>query len=238
MLRLYISSIPESPVRLIIKGPEHRHAAYSLRATPGTEVEVLDGKGSVVTGAIEKITDSDLICSVADFKKVKRLKPIIDIGLPLLERNSFEAGIKTTTGFNVDYIYPLNTENLSDFNKRRNRFDRDRLERILINGIKQSGNPFMPEIETPGSIRELAFEKYDLIICLDKSGSDPSFRLNTGNNPERILIIVGPEGGLTGNELEFLTGREAELMKLHSYILRTELALAAGLALVSNHFYH
>jgi 16S rRNA (uracil1498-N3)-methyltransferase len=105
----------------------------------------------------------------------------------------------------------------------------DRLESIAIEAAEQCGRTRVPEIAEPLLLRrfidELAPSRH--LYFADENGGDPLVD-SFAEGPAAILI--GPEGGFTGDERAFVQGAGAAAISLGPRILRAETAALAALA--------
>jgi 16S rRNA (uracil1498-N3)-methyltransferase len=118
----------------------------------------------------------------------------------------------------------------SDGDKRR-----ARLHAIALDAGRQSGRGDLPAISLAGSLLE-AFQQLapgTLKLCLDPEATESLVqRLGSYAGPE-IVLLVGPEGGLTGAEYGAAEGAGFARVRLAKFTLRTELAAAAALGAVA-----
>jgi 16S rRNA (uracil1498-N3)-methyltransferase len=156
----------------------------------------------------------------------------ISIAVGILEnRDRFEFALEKAVESGISSFIPLITE----YSNRRN-INQFRLRSKAISAIKQSNQAFLPAIEEIQTIDELLLrfgENNNIIVC-DGSGERGEILISDGYT----LILVGPEGGFSENELAKL--RESgycKFLNLGTNILRTETAVAQALGLI-NYFNH
>ena len=109
-----------------------------------------------------------------------------------------------------------------------------RWQRIAKEAAQQSGRTAVPDIAAPRELSAWPREAPEagLLICLweeEPEGLDR--RLPAGPCP-RVTVVVGPEGGLTAEEVRGLTDRGAVVAGLGPRLLRTETAGAVAVALL------
>jgi len=113
-----------------------------------------------------------------------------------------------------------------------------RWQRIAKEAAQQSGRAAVPEIATPREVSSWAHTAgaTGLLLCLweeEREGLDQ--RLPAGPCP-RVTVIVGPEGGLTGDEVRGLAAGGAIVASLGPRLLRTETAGAVAVALLQSRY--
>ena len=110
---------------------------------------------------------------------------------------------------------------------------RARLEKVLAEAARQSGRADVPEVSNPAPLEELisAHASYDHRFYLDPRASSglSSLELHAG---ERVALLVGPEGGVSPEELTSLDEAGWRGVALSCPVLRTETAAVGGVALL------
>ncbi len=88
----------------------------------------------------------------------------------------------------------------------------------------------------PLSLRDLPYGDYDRVwVCYEASGPGETLReaVKKASPAERILVLVGPEGGIDPSEIAFLKTKNAEIVDLGERILRAETASLYLLSVLS-----
>jgi 16S rRNA (uracil1498-N3)-methyltransferase len=110
-----------------------------------------------------------------------------------------------------------------------------RLAAIALDAARQSGRGDVPELVGPEPLGDVLAKLHAadaLKLCLEP-GAARSFGAALAEHGERALVLlVGPEGGFSDDELENARSAGFELVRLGSLVLRTELAAVAALAAV------
>lgn len=131
------------------------------------------------------------------------------------DKNRIEFIIEKATELGINEIYPLICENTQIA-----KFDLNRNIKKAISAIKQSERAILPKINSPLKFEEL--KSFNLInkncFLADKEGIEESIKVDS-----EAFFFVGPEGGFSKNELEFLT-LICKKIKLGNAVLRTETA--------------
>jgi 16S rRNA (uracil1498-N3)-methyltransferase len=105
----------------------------------------------------------------------------------------------------------------------------ERLRRIAVEAARQSRRGDVPRIEPPRPLREIARpDLADVRVVLDPSSPTPLYSV-LGSAEQSHAFVVGPEGGLSGPEVRFLTGVGFAPARLGRFVLRTETVAAAAL---------
>jgi len=94
--------------------------------------------------------------------------------------------------------------------------------------MKQSGQFFLPQIHWHDKLQLVPFGKFNRIITADLSAKET--KIKQGKN-EKILLLIGPEGDFTPEELDFLAEKKTESLRFLPQVLRTETAALYALML-------
>jgi 16S rRNA (uracil1498-N3)-methyltransferase len=110
---------------------------------------------------------------------------------------------------------------------------RERWRAIALDAARQSGRGDAPDVEGPRALAGvLAALRDDTAtkLCLEPRARATLVHAASSARAERIVLLVGPEGGLTDEELDLAGASGFLLVRLGPFVLRTELAATAALA--------
>lgn len=145
--------------------------------------------------------------------------------------------------FGVYDIVPVKMERcvvkLNDKDKTKKK---ERWQKISEVAAKQSGRNIIPEIKDVETIKEICqkFDKYDKIIVAYEKEKENSLKnelkdlKENGKEELKIGVLIGPEGGISQEEIEVLKENNAKIVTLGKRILRTE---TVALSVLSNIMY-
>ncbi len=175
---------------------------------------------------IEVITNNDIETSIIKVIGEDNELPIeVTIAQSLVINNKFDFIIQKATELGVKNIIPLKTER-SIIKIDGNKVDKKtiRWHKIAKEAAEQSHRNIIPTIEEITTIDNLNRGTYDLkIICsVNEKYSNIKEVLQKNKKYDKILIVIGPEGGLSNNEEEKLVKDGFIPVSLGSRILRTE----------------
>lgn len=182
-------------------------------------------------GTIEIVDASKKAVSVKvlSFEKNKKESPEIIFLLPLLKKEALEEAVYSLTEIGVSEIQLVVTQKSRQ--KLLHEKELQRLESIIIAAAEQSKNYVYPKINAPINLFNCEFESKGLKILFDPQGQS-FFDIRAKNLPqEKILLLVGPEGGLVLEELHKLENSLFQKCNLTPTVLRAVQALAIGASL-------
>jgi 16S rRNA (uracil1498-N3)-methyltransferase len=187
-----------------------------LRLREGAEVSLFDGEGRAARAEVARISGREVELRVID-PEPSRESPLaltIAVAPPRGDRMSFL--VEKLTELGVSRIVPLQTE------RGRSSESVERWRRVAMEACKQSGRSLAPACEEPRSVASVLDEPGAVLVA--HPGAPP---LATGSGIERVLVLVGPEGGWSEKELASARTRGAAFFGLGPRTLRTETAAIA-----------
>ena len=216
----YISDLSGSSVKLNIE--ESKHCIKVLRLRKGDHVLLLDGKGSIFEAVIQ-IPDSKS-CLVEILKEERhqnsRSYHLTIAIAPTKNMDRFEWFIEKSTEIGIDRIIPLICQH-----SERKEVKPERLEKILISAMKQSGQTFLPELTKQSTFKDLINKPFegDKMIAYCEAGSKKELQksITPGKN---VLILIGPEGDFDSEEIHLAIEKGFVPVSLGESRLRTETA--------------
>ncbi|MFF1612092.1 16S rRNA (uracil(1498)-N(3))-methyltransferase [Amycolatopsis sp. NPDC058278] len=228
------ASVPASG-RAVLDGEEARHAATVRRLRAGERLVLSDGAGAMARCVVEGVQagrDALVTLSVESYwtEEPPALRVLVAQALAKGDRGELAVELATEAG--VDAIVPWRAaRSVAKWE------DGGRGEKALARwrataraAAKQARRAHVPEVAEPVTTRELAglAATMSLTIVLE---SDVPERLADLQLPETgdVLLVVGPEGGITDEELRVLRDAGARAVRLGTTVLRTSTAAAVAL---------
>jgi 16S rRNA (uracil1498-N3)-methyltransferase len=220
---------------LLVDGSEGRHAVDVLRLTPGEHVRVGDGRGTVADSEVLSAGPEGLRVAVRSRFEVPAQAPefVLVQALPKGDRGPLAVDLATELG--VDRIIPWQASRCVT-RWRDDRVDKGvaRWRAAAHAASKQSRRARVPEVTEPMTTREVCglLTDADLAVVLHEQARRPLAELDIPRTGT-VVVIVGPEGGLTDGEVVAFRAAGAQAVRLGAEVLRTSTAGAAALAALS-----
>ncbi|GFO62576.1 16S rRNA (uracil(1498)-N(3))-methyltransferase [Geomonas paludis] len=236
MRSFFLGDNPVDAGEATITGELYRHMARVLRLKQGAEVELVDGEGRRHSGVIEEVGPKSLTVRI----EATAAAPVAEAGLRITLYQGLPKGDK------LDLILQKCTElgiaEVVTFDAARSvvklRGEKTagkltRFEKIVQEAARQCGRSSAPQVAIGGSLKEVLRDAPHTVKLLLWEGEEKTTLrecLERYQAPESVAIVVGPEGGLTSEEVAAALACGFTPVTLGKRILRTE---TAGLALVS-----
>lgn len=220
---------------LLLEGPEGWHAVSVKRLRPGEELVLTDGQGAGAFGTVAAVEGKDrLRMSVAEVRREGSPRPSVTVVQALPKGDRGELAVETMTETGVDAVVPWAAARcVTQWRGERGAKALAKWRSTAREAGKQSRRLRFPEIAEPVTTRQLTalLAAADLAVVLHEDGGEP---LATAELPAegRIVLVVGPEGGIGAEELSTLTEAGARPCRLGPSVLRTSTAGTAATAAV------
>jgi 16S rRNA (uracil1498-N3)-methyltransferase len=222
------------PETVTLSGPEGHHAAAVRRLRTGERADVSDGAGTIAECAVESVARDSVTLCVRSVRTVPAPEPRITVvqALPKGDRGELATELMTEVG--VDAVIPWAAQRCVV------RWQGERGERALARwraaareAAKQSRRAWLPEVTALASTADVAKRASDA-ACAVALEADAPAALSGLPLPGQgeILLVVGPEGGITPAERAALAEAGAVEARLGPTVLRTSTAGAAAAAVL------
>jgi len=204
---------------------EARHALRVLRLGPGSEFELCDGKGGLAQAVL---TDAQANFSVLQTEQHPRNEFRLSVGMaPTKQMDRVEWAVEKMAEMGVDRFVPLGTTR-----SERSTVRIDRLERIALSALKQSRSLFLMEIAPLTPFNTVLEQHPNALMLLAHCADSPKTPLSDVPLSTETLLLIGPEGDFTPEEIALAQKHHAQSIDLGPRRLRTETAALYGSAVL------
>ncbi|MCB0931625.1 MAG: 16S rRNA (uracil(1498)-N(3))-methyltransferase [Mycobacterium sp.] len=231
----YAEVIPAIGGLATVDDEEGFHAATVRRIRPGEELVLSDGAGTVADCVVESADKRTLTARVENRRMAPRSDPSVTVvqAIPKSERSELAVELATEAG--ADEFVAWQADRCVA------RWDADRAEKglrrwraVIRSAARQSRRPYLPEVTGPVTTRSLADRIADrvgagaAVLVLHESATTSLADIPMAE-VDSIVMVVGPEGGITEGELDLLTAAGAVAVRMGPTVLRTSTAAAVAL---------
>lgn len=234
MLTLFLVDKLDDSNLIEVSGDEAHHAIKVLRITVSEEILISDGAGNWVRASVENIDKKTFTARVLErgFQPEKSPRLIVVQGLPKSDRVKDAIEILVESG--VDLIIPWQADrSISKWQKD----SLDKWQSAAVAATKQSRRFRKPEIIDGLSLSQLLEieSENSAVLVMHESATTKLSEVVTSKfaGMSEIIIVIGPEGGISESELAVLEGAGAHTVGLGPEVFRSAHAGGAALSAVS-----
>jgi 16S rRNA (uracil1498-N3)-methyltransferase len=233
----------------VLDGPEARHAVTVKRLAVGEMVDIADGAGKRLTGSVTAVGPGELTVECAQLS----VEPRPDIRLVLVQAlakgDRDELAAETATELGIDAVVPWQAErSIVRWKAERAAKAHAKWQSVVAAAAKQARRAWIPEVRpaVDGAGLQAAVAVAGLAVILHEDAVCPlrqvleSWRATAGAEPpadaagREVLLIVGPEGGISPREVTRLCDAGAVTALLGHHVLRSSTAGPAATVLASD----
>jgi 16S rRNA (uracil1498-N3)-methyltransferase len=218
-----------------LDGSEGRHAATVRRIGVGEQVDLVDGAGTRLTAEVVAVAKDALELRVDAIEHERPPSPRFVLVQALAKGDRDDQAIEAATELGVDVVVPWQAQrSIVQWRGERGTKARQRWVDTVRAAAKQSRRARFPEVTDLVDLRGLVERARGAAAAyvLHEEATEP---LAAQPIPAAgdVLLVVGPEGGITPAELEALSAAGARVVRLGSTVLRSSSAGPAALAVLS-----
>lgn len=219
----------------ILSDSDIHHIKKVMRCQNSDKIEIVFEK-KVYLCNIDDI--ENLTLSILDSYEEDRESNVnLTIAVSLVQEQKFDLILQKLTELGIDNIIPIKTErSIVKLDPKKEEKKKIRWETICKEASEQSHRVTIPKVHDVITLKQLLNEKKELnLICSLNENTKPLSEYLLPNIKD-ILFVIGPEGGFTKKEEEFLTENGFESTTLGKRVLRVETA-AIYVASIINYIY-
>jgi 16S rRNA (uracil1498-N3)-methyltransferase len=223
---------------LRLAGDEGHHAARAARARPGELVRLIDGRGTEAAAAVRSVSGDVVDLEIVERRAHDRSDGVeLIVGQAVLKGRDFDEPVRRLAELGASLVVPLVTERVVpriDADRVAER--RERWRSVALSATKQSRGVFptaIGELATLGAFAEATRDAHLRFVAWEEGGVGLRGLVADVAAPSRVACVIGPEGGLTADEVEELEAAGFLRASLGRRILRADWAAAAVAAVVA-----
>ena len=213
---------------------DYKHLVRVLRLKTGEKLKLIDENEMCYETVVQEIKSASICAKIEkSYKSTRKLGFDLYLAQVPLRSDAQNLIIEKATELGVKKVYPLMSKNCalakSVIEKKVEKWGK-----IMVESSKQCERADIPNCAEPLDFENLLkIEKFDKIIAFCERNTDISLKKYLHENKirkgEKILVIIGPEGGFTKEEFDFFTSNKIPKITLGEMILRAETAVIVAL---------
>jgi len=226
----FVDNLSGGNSQLLDKDEAH-HAIKVLRVKIGEEIMISDGSGNWASGPIEELDKKTLLIKVSNQGEKKMHKPELVIVQAITKSDRNKEMLELITVAGVDRIIPWQSDrSISKWQSD----SADKWELTIKESCKQARRVVMPKLSKSVNSRQLGEElsSSPFSLIFHESASTNFSDVKIPSDIQSIHLIIGPEGGITDEELLMFKCVSSNIVRLGDPVLRSAHAGFAALAAV------
>jgi 16S rRNA (uracil1498-N3)-methyltransferase len=215
---------------VVVEGDEARHAVVVRRIRVGEDVVLVDGSGTAATCTVTETSKNVLIASVRSVAVTPAPTPSVTVVQAIPKGERAELAVEVLTEIGTDRIVPwAAARSVGVWRGERAAKALAKWRATAREAGKQSRRSWLPEVAEMATTAEVGslLESADLAVVLHESATTAIGSLSL-EGVAAIVVVVGPEGGITDEELEAFGA--GHVVRMGEPVLRTSTAGVAAVA--------
>jgi 16S rRNA (uracil1498-N3)-methyltransferase len=207
-----------------LDGDEGRHAATVKRMREGEVIHLCDGQGSRVVATVAKVHKQSLDLNLDQFTFEEAPEPRFVVVQALAKGERAELAVEMLTEVGADAIIPWRAEHsIGKWDSVEKGLEKWR--RTSRESAKQSRRAWIPEIsnlQTTTQVCEMMSQVQSVFVLHESA--DQALAACAIREQGTIMIVVGPEGGISPDELVAFSNAGARIVHMGASVMRTSTA--------------
>ena len=229
----------------VLEGAEARHAVTVKRLAVGEPVDIADGAGKRITGTVTAAAPQELTVECGEVVTEPRPDVRLVLVQALAKGDRDELAAETATELGIDAVVPWQAErSIVRWKPERAAKAHAKWQSVVTAAAKQARRAWIPEVRAAvdGNGLQAAVAAADLAVILHEDAVRPLRQVleawhqqaGDGGVAREVLLIVGPEGGISPREVTRLCDAGAVTALLGHHVLRSSTAGPAATVLASD----
>lgn len=233
--RFYVSPELLQTDEVVLPAAVARQLFRVLRLQAGARIVLFCGDGAEAVAVVERLGPQEGSARILERRSpAVELACRLEMAVAVLKGEKLDWVIQKLTEVGVYRIHLVQTER-TVVAAGEERWTRrlERYTRIAVEAAEQSGRVRVPEVVEPVPLRKLVEAARELPCMLLHPGAERHLAASLQPCPGRLLVLVGPEGGLTDAEVAVAQAAGAQTAAFGPRILRAETAAIAAASVVA-----
>jgi 16S rRNA (uracil1498-N3)-methyltransferase len=219
--RFFCQTLDDESVSL--SASESRHLCQVLRARCGDRIILLDGRGKVAQATLYSVSKRTVLCRIDRCETLPAPSPTLSVFVATPRGKAMGRLVRQATELGVAQIVPILCENSV---ARPDAKTCATWESEGREACKQSGNPYLPQIEAPIALSD-ALARWPIPGFVATAPRHASGAHPASDIGDACSLWIGPEGGFSDSEQDALLGSGLTPLLIGNWVLRVETALVA-----------
>ncbi|RXE46611.1 16S rRNA (uracil(1498)-N(3))-methyltransferase [Chromohalobacter israelensis] len=234
--RIHVAATLVAAAELTLPEGASRHVAGALRLREGAALRLFDGEGHEADAEIVAVGRREVRVRITAVTEGGAESPLaVHLGQAISKGDRMDYAIQKATELGVAAITPLYTEH-GDVRLKGEREAKKlaHWQAVAVSACEQCGRSRVPTVHPPQTLDAWLARRDETLRLVLHPSTDTTWR--HASDVARVALLVGPEGGLSPNEIGTARAADFAALTLGPRILRTETAPVVALTLLQYHF--
>lgn len=226
-MRFYCENISSS---CFLTGDQATHCTKVLRYKTNDIIELMNGKGELVSARITSTTKTEVTLEVEKIlQHISQNPNKLSVAICLTKNPArIEWFLEKATEIGIQHIYPITSHRTEKATMKEDRF-----QQIIISAARQSGQLFFPELHPVQNLSPFIQEQSHQQKFIAYCEGERKHLMNVYKKDEPALLLIGPEGDFTKEEVDLAVNNNYIPVSLGNSILRVETAGVVACSIVN-----
>jgi len=227
----------------VLDGAEGRHAGVVQRRGPGERLDVVDGAGTRLRCVVDAVEGGEVRLRVDEVVAEPAPAVVLTLVQALAKGDRDELAVEAAVEVGVDAVVPWQADrSVVVWRGQRAAKSHAKWVATVRSAVKQARRACLPPVTEPVTTRQLAARVREVVaagggaVVLHEDATTPLAGVTLpapSSDPSALLVVVGPEGGISDAEVAALEEAGAVTARLGPHVLRTSTAGPVAVALLS-----
>ncbi|MBR7889636.1 16S rRNA (uracil(1498)-N(3))-methyltransferase [Marinomonas sp. A79] len=233
--RIYIDAELNENTTLALPDASFQHLCKVLRLKSDHPLRVFNGKGGQFNAVLIEVEKRSASIRIHDYEALENESPIrVTIGQTLSRGERMDYAIQKSVEAGVYAIQPLFSERCEvKLQDSRAEKRQQHWQQVAISAAEQCGRGWVPTVHAPIELNDWVEKCNNMLKLTLHHHSAKPIRLFEKPNHNDIALLIGPEGGLTENEVQHAEKSGFSAITLGPRVLRTETAPVVALSVIN-----
>ena len=207
----------------------YKHIAKALRIRCGEKLLLIDENKIQYETTVKQITANEIIAEIDKKYKSKRELPFdLYLAQSPLRSDAQSFVIEKATELGVKGVYPVHTDNCAVSEEIIDK-KIEKWQKIMYEASKQCERADIPKCFERTTLENLIKDFDKVIVFCERIATKTLKDVKCPANGEKVLVIIGPEGGFSEREFDMFKKNKLDMLTLGNLILKAETAVTVGL---------
>jgi len=223
----------KNDIAIINDAETYKHLVKSRRSKTGENLLLIDENQIQYETVLKEINSDNLVFKIEkQYKSKRKLEFDLILAQSPLRSDAQSLVIEKATELGVNEVYPVHTDNCA-VNKQAIQGKIERWQKIMFEASKQCERADIPTCHDVSDLKTVLDLKVDKILAFCERNTDLTLNNYLSKNPiqknEKVLVIIGPEGGFSKEEFNLFREKQIPMITLGNLILKAETAVTVAL---------